>query len=338
MRILDTDIQEIVNRMSKLELDRFWDIIIFTDKSRSLKINPLVDSSTIQKALERMDKIDASRIVDDDRAISEITDEDERVSVQMQRAAIFPGRPKKPVRSIPRNEIKKLIQRAQTMNAGKKYAEQFVSMSKEEIKEFRMYDKSVKLSDDSKYMVDPEYGVSAIEKYDILKILESQAYARELVAQVPEKKLKATKSKFEQIRNNPSASYNDTERELDAMINKVFGAKAEQNMLSDVAMVDFANAFEAREKAIEEKSKNSFLSKLKSLFKGRGKEKQKALPKGSQSYPDNEYEATKRQKDEYYKSIAIDHKDLTDKIKAQTDKMARQASLVKQNKDHGPSR
>ncbi len=331
MRILDTDIQEIFNRMSKLELDRFWSII-FTETSGSVNINPFVDFSTIQKTLEKMDKIDASR-VDDDRAISEITDEDERVSIQMQRAS-----PKQPVRSIPKNEIGKLIKRAQIINVGKKYAEQFVSMSREQIKEFRMYDKSVKCSDNSKYMVDPEYGVSAIEKYNILEILESQAYARELVAQVPEKKLKAVKSRFEQIRNNPSVNYDDTKRELDAMITEVFGAEAEQDMLYDLAMVDFAKAFEVREKAIEEKSKNSFLSKLKSLFKGRGKEKQEALPKGSQFYPDNECETAKKEKDEYYRSIAIDSKYLTDKMRAQTDRMARQTPQVEQNKDNGPSK
>lgn len=335
MRILDTDIQEIVNRMSKLELDRFWSIV-FTETSGNVNINPFINSLTIQNILKKMDKIDESRFIDDDRAISEITDEDERSSVQMQRAPIFPGGPKQPVRSIPKNEIKKLITRAQTMKIGKKYAEQFASMFKEQIKEFRMHDISVKLSDDSKYMVDPEYGVSAIEKHNILEILESQAYARNLVAQVPERKLKAVKSKFEQIRNNHSVIYDDTKREIDAMITEVFGAKAEQDMLYNVAMVDFAKAFGAREKAIEEKSRNSFLSKLKSLF--RGKEKQKALPKGSQSYFDNEREAIKKEKDEYYKSIAIDSKDLTDKIKAQTDRIARQTPQVEQNKDNGPSK
>ena len=333
MRILDTDIQEIVNRMSKPELDRFWGLI-FTETSGSVNINTFVNSSTIQNVLEKMDKIEKSRFVDDDRAISEITDEDERVAALMQRSPIFPGRPKRSVRSIPKNEIKKLTTRAQTMNVGKKYAQQFASMSKKQIKEFNLYDKSLKHSGNSKYMIDPEYGVSTIEKHNILEILECQAYARELVAQVPERKLKVVKSKFEQMRNNPLVSYDDTKSELEAMITEVFGAKAEQDMLYDVAMVDFAEAFEEREKAIEEKTKNSFLSKLKSLF--RGKEKQKALPKGSQSYPDNECEAKKRQ--EYYKSIAIDSKDLTDKMKVQTDRMARQTPQVEQNKDDGPSK
>lgn len=293
MRILDIDIQNLVSRMSQVELDRFWSSV-FTE-TLSENINPFVDSSTIQNVLEKMGKIEAARSIDDDRAISEITDEGEKMVTQAKRAPSFPGKPKQPVRSIPREEIKKLIIRAQIMNSGKKYAEQFASMSREEIKSFRMYNKSVKLLDNTKYMVDPEYGVSTIEKHNILETLESQAYASELVAQIPEKKLKVVKSKFEQVRNNPSVNYDNTKHELEAMITEVFGAKADQSMLYSIATVDFATAFLAREKAIEQKSKNSLWFKLKNILSGRGKDKQKALPEGSSYHPDNECEAIKKQ-------------------------------------------
>lgn len=278
MRILDTDIQEIVSKMLQAELDRFWSSI-YTKTIYEQNINPFIDSSTIQDSLKEVGKIEESKFVDDDKAINEITDKDEKAAIQLLRAPIIPNGPKRAVRSIPRGEIKKLITRAQIMNSGKKYAQQFTSMSRKEILDFKLYDKSINISDDSKYLVDSEYGINTIEKHSILEILESQAYAKELVAKIPEKKLEYVKRKFEHIRNNPSMIYDNPKRELDAMITQVFGEQADQSMLYNIAMVDFANAFGMREKALEEKSKDSLWSKIKNLF-SRSNDKPKALPEG----------------------------------------------------------
>lgn len=81
MRILDTDIQEIVSKMSQAELDRFWSSI-YTKTIYEQNINPFIDSSTIQDSLKEVGKIEESKFVDDDKAINEITDKDEKAATQ----------------------------------------------------------------------------------------------------------------------------------------------------------------------------------------------------------------------------------------------------------------
>lgn len=250
MKILDQDIQDIIATMSKEELNELSD---YSD----YYFDGDVDIIKLKEQLEKMNKQEQIEILKED---------------------IEAANNKIPERRISILEFKKIINRAELMNPGKKFISEMSGMSKEQLDKYYRDKISKKMLDDSKYTTDSKYGISTIDKANIIRILKGKAEVKEMVNQLPKKDFKSVKEKFEYLRNNPKYMYNSANKELKEIIKDVFG-KEDFEYLNECAIVDFGEAFDAREKELLPKEKKGFFAKIKNLFT---KQKQKALPEGKE--------------------------------------------------------
>jgi len=281
MRILDIELQDILNNMSQEELDKLDKALydVKRNSMHSININELFDSEHVQQAIEKAGRPDLSNNIDDDKAISEIKNEDEKMIKKAIRAPIMPGGAPRSVRSIPEKSIKNLIRRAKVMNSGAKYMEGLKGKSLEELEAI---EHKQSMSSEEKNKIDPKYGINEFDKREIEYIMKAKAYAKEVVTRLPEKQFGEIKSRFENMRNEPGKSYSDPMDEMRESFNSLFGEGIMLSMEGNLQMVDLAEAFDGREKKMEAKQQSNFFNKIKSFFKSFGKKKdsQKALPGG----------------------------------------------------------
>lgn len=333
MRILDVELQQIIDQLDYNELEKLKKAISDIENDRIYRQgisdidviqNPFINTDELRNLVEAYFGSEKAKVIDDDKAIDDIADKEERESALLQRQPLMPGKNKKPVRVIPEESAYQLIRRAKIMNPGKEYAERFAKMSYEEIKNHRLYDESVKLDHNTRFNVDLKYGISAADKHEVLKIMEAKAYAREMVSQIPKKQFKSVKRNFEELRNNPHMHYSRTNTEIEAITEKVFGKECDMNYAAELNMVDFALAFDDRAKELETKSKNGIWSKIKNFF-ARDK-KVKALPEGK-------VEANKDSKNEFLTGINVS----PDVAKYQVQDSQKKHENKVENKDDGPN-
>ena len=271
MRVLDVDLQEALDKMNESELGR-----LLEKAAKQFGMSDLIDSKVLQQAVETVAGPDIAKIINDDSAISEIPDEYERFVAQSLRAEFGPQR------TIDQRSIRSLINRTKLMNSGKRFAEKFTSMSSKEISDY-LHDESLKLHDSTKYSIDPAYGISNLDKHNILRVMQAKAYAKELVSQIPAKEFQKAKNSFELRRNSGSEN-------IEFMVKDVLGQEFDIFMAGDIKMIDLAVAFNEREK---EQAHNNIFTKIKNLFNNlrTGRDKKKALPQGRNVGPNNKHQS-----------------------------------------------
>lgn len=333
MRILDVELQQIIDQLNYNELEKLKKAISDIESDRiyrqgisdvELIQNPFINTDELRNLVEAYFGPDKANIIDDDKAIEDITDKNEKESVLLQRQPLMPGKNKKSVRVIPEESAYQLIRRARIMNPGREYAAEFSKMSSEQIKNYRLYNESVKLDRDTKFNIDPKYGINTADKHDVLKIMEAKAYVRELVSQIPTKEFKLVKSNFEKLRNNPTAHYSRTGAEIEAMTEKILGKECDRIYAEELNMADFASAFDDRAKELQAKSKKGIWSKIKNFF-ARDK-KVKALPEGKT-------EENKDLKNDFLAGINVS----SDVAKYQVQGLQKKHEKLIESKDDGPN-
>lgn len=243
------------------------------------KFAKVIDSKILQDYIGVVAGSNIAKIINDDSAINEIPDENERYLANLSREPLSPGEPPSPARHIDKDSIDSLIRRTQLMRQGEGFAKQFTSMSSQEINNLLSYDESLKLHDSTKYSIDPAYGISNLDKWNILRVMQTQAYTRELVSQIPPKEFQKIKNRFEHLRNG---GYSD----ISTMAKEVFGQEFDLGKYkSRMQMIDLAEAFNEREKEQAHKSQNNIFAKIKNLF-NRFRSGKKALPEGKNNLPE----------------------------------------------------
>lgn len=138
--------------------------------------NPIISSNALNKAINSIrEKQNLSRYegFDDDIAISEIADPDEREAAEDMRMYLDLGNGIKiPAREIPFQDIEELVKYVATMKKGAKYAEQFSSMTSEQISDYISYSLEVNVEVAKLAQVDPQYGIDYYEKRRVLEYLK----------------------------------------------------------------------------------------------------------------------------------------------------------------------
>lgn len=172
--------------------------------------NPTISSDALNKAINSIRaKQNLSRYegLDDDIAISEIVDPDERQNAEIKRMPLTVNSSKNSIRSMPLQDIEELVKYVATMKKGAKYAEQFSSMTSEQISDYISYSPEVNVEVAKLAQVDPQYRIDYYEKRRVLEYLKVGKKVEELVSQIPEKIFEERKRKFEGMRNNPGETY-----------------------------------------------------------------------------------------------------------------------------------
>ena len=169
--------------------------------------NPIISSDALNKAINSIrEKQNLSRYegFDDDIAISEIADPDEREAAEDMRRYLDLGNGIKiPAREIPFRDIEELVGYVAMMKKGAKYAEQFSSMTSKQLADYISYSPEVSLKSLRLTQVDSQYGLTSSEKDKVLRNLLLEKKVQEQVNQIPESSFKERKRKFEEMRNNP---------------------------------------------------------------------------------------------------------------------------------------
>lgn len=294
MRVLDVDLKDALDNMNRNDLDRLLDLngviralekatpsVQHEEYKRLVNAEgaEAIDSKILQDCIGAVAGSDIARIINDDSAINEIPDEIERWAANTSREPSSPGEPPSPARHIDKKSIVSLIRRTQLMRQGEGFAKQFTSMSSQEIHNLLSYDESLKLHDSTKYSIDPAYGISNLDKRNILRVMQTQAYTRELVSQIPPKEFQKIKNRFENLRNGGNG-------DIKFMTKEVFGQEIDLQSkgMDRMQMIDLAEAFNEREKEQAHKSQNNIFAKIKNLF-NRFRSGKKALPEGKNNLP-----------------------------------------------------
>ena len=137
--------------------------------------NPIISSDALNKAINSIrEKQNLSRYegFDDDIAISEIVDPDERQNAEIKRMPLTVNSSKNSIRSMPLQDIEELVKYVATMKKGAKYAEQFSSMTSEQISDYISYSPEVNVEVAKLAQVDPQYGIDYYEKRRVLEYLK----------------------------------------------------------------------------------------------------------------------------------------------------------------------
>lgn len=330
MRILDVELQSVLNEMSQEELDNLENTIENAKADVGLRrigsvvesINPFFNGDFLAEQVKSVVGDDRAAVIDDEKAYNDITDVDDKLREEGYRVLSF-GMYGKTVRKISFDSVRMLIRRAKIMNRGRKFSEKFTKMTSKEIHEYRMYNKSWRGPEDKKNDIDEKYGINFYDKCEIFNIMQAKAFARELVADIAEDKFYDTKNIFEDVRNHPKTIYTFHYDELKGIFSYVFGENQGMVLSSDLALADFAEAFDERAKEIERKknSKANIFKKIKNFFTRKKKSETKALPEGNSNDT----------RDNYLKSIKVDQKGM--KRENNIEKSSKDAP----SKDEGPS-
>lgn len=311
MRILDVDLQNVLSKLSREELD-----LVEKEVSRkrfSLKsgstwsgANPFYNTDDLREAVANAIGSDRASVIDDDKAIADIKDEEEKNWESACRDVADSYGRKTSVRKIPKYAIESLIGRAKIMNKGQAYLNDMSGLSYEELQKLDpISDSMTRTSGDQRYVIDPKYGINAFEKSNILEILRAKAGVQEYVNNMPTKGFSSIKKQFEESRNNASMMYERPQEEERATLNRLFGNddSTERRRIEDhINMADIYEAFEEREKSISSKTNNGLFAKIKSFFSSLKKGKKvEALPEGRDS--------VKLERDEFLASTKISPED-----------------------------
>lgn len=241
--------------------------------------NPIISSDALNKAINSIrEKQNLSRYegFDDDIAISEIVDPDERQNAEIKRMPLTVNSSKNSIRSMPLQDIEELVKYVATMKKGAKYAEQFSSMTSEQISDYISYSLEVNVEVAKLAQVDPQYGIDYYEKRRVLEYLKVGKKVEELVSQIPESSFKERKRKFEEMRNNPRKFfYEFLSDEKKAFVNSILDGGIKEVELNDLNLVTIAEAFEARETELQTPKKVGIFARIKAFFNRR---KQPSLP------------------------------------------------------------
>lgn len=236
--------------------------------------NPTISSDALNKAINSIRaKQNFSRYegLDDDIAISEIVDPDERQNAEIKRMPLTVNSSKNSIRSMPLQDIEELVKYVATMKKGAKYAEQFSSMTSEQISDYISYSPEVNVEVAKLAQVDPQYGIDYYEKRRVLEYLKVE----ELVSKIPEKIFEERKRKFEGMRNNPGETYELSINEKKAFVNSILDGGIKEVELNNLNLVTIAEAFEARETELQIPKKVGIFARIKAFFNRR---KQPSLP------------------------------------------------------------
>ena len=307
MRILDVDLQNVLSKLSREELDLVEQEVSkkrFSLKSGSLGIdtNPFYSTDDLREAVANAIGSDRASAIDDDKAIADIKDEDEKNWASVNRDVTDSFGRKSSVRKIPKFAIESLIGRAKMMNRGQAYISSISGLSYDELQKLDPISDAMKgPSGDQRHTTDPKYGINAFDKSNILDILKAKAELQKYVNNIPKSEFGGLRKQFEESRNNPSMSYESPQAEEIAMLNTLFGKDESIGRIkiqNYINMVDIYEAFEEREKSIGSKTNNGIFAKIKSFFSSLKKSKKvEALPEGRDS--------AKSERDEFLASTKV---------------------------------
>lgn len=269
MRLLDVDIEKLLNELSIDELYKFTE-----------NMPEICSTQKIKKQLIQIEREDLNNLINDEKAVYDIKNiKAKREQEENLKRAGKTGS----IRSISEKEAKFLVNRAILMRKGKKFYDEIKNKSNEDIEKLKQQ-LSINSVKNKMYKNDLFYGISDEEKIEIINNIEAKRDVQALVDNIPEKKFANAKSQFEENCRLTGGNF-AREKHIKDLLNIFLGASTET--VSYIAIVDIANAFSTREKTTEIQSKlaKEAIKKEKKLgffarIFNRFKRKNKTLPQG----------------------------------------------------------